>query len=410
MSSVRNSLLLFLAGLLILVSCGGTDPEEGPVALNLTKASGDYKADDMFVEVTASLDWTITLETSDGQSWAQAEPSSGRGSKANVVLTYSENTSEEDRVLEVILQSGSKRATGTFTQKGRPQTETPGPKPGPGDDAGLYGLEVTDCGWMELPATVKDGREFFHLDMTVNGVKTRNFSYDWDFDNLVSHWVAYPLNKSLSGSGKYDYLWGLDPNLPLAYQSNISRKGYGDSRQYARGHQCPRADRQLTQETVAQTCYGTNMTPQLHDFNGGIWLNLENMVRNWGNALSSNDTLYVVTGCKLADNPMGAGRGAVGGYTLDNDGKNVAIPVGYYKALLRYQKNSTYGYQGYTACAFYLTHEANGGAVTKSMALSIDELERITGIDFFVNLPKAIGESDAEKVESQNPQNVGIWW
>ena len=333
MYSVRNSLLLFLAGLLILVSCGGTDPEEGPVALNLTKTSGDYNSGSMFVEVTASLDWTITLETSDGQSWAQAEPSSGRGSKANVVLTYSENTSEEDRVLEVILQSGSKRATGTFTQKGRPQTETPGPKPGPGDDAGLYGLEVTDCGWMELPATVKDGREFFHLDMTVNGVKMRNFSYDWDFDNLVSHWVAYPLNKSLSGSGKYDYLWGLDPNLPLAYQSNISRKGYGDSRQYARGHQCPRADRQLTQETVAQTCYGTNMTPQLHDFNGGIWLNLENMVRNWGNALSSNDTLYVVTGCKLADNPMGAGRGAVGGYTLDNDGKNVAIPVGYYKAI-----------------------------------------------------------------------------
>ena len=204
MSSVRNSLLLFLAGLLTLVSCGGTDPEEGPVALNLTKASGDYKAGSMFVEVTASLDWTITLETSDGQSWAQAEPSSGRGSKANVVLTYSENTSEEDRVLEVILRSGSKRATGTFTQKGRPQTETPGPKPGPGDEAGLYGLEVTDCGWMELPATVKDGREFFHLDMTVNGVKTRNFSYDWDFDNLVSHWVAYPLNKSLSGSGKYD--------------------------------------------------------------------------------------------------------------------------------------------------------------------------------------------------------------
>ncbi len=54
MSSVRNSLLFFLAGLLILVSCGGTDPEEGPVALNLTKASGDYKAGSMFVEVTAS--------------------------------------------------------------------------------------------------------------------------------------------------------------------------------------------------------------------------------------------------------------------------------------------------------------------------------------------------------------------
>lgn len=393
-----------------MVSCGGTDPEQGPVALSVTKTSADYKAGSMFIEVTADLDWTLTLETSDGTSWAQAEPSSGRGSKANVVLTYSENTSEEDRNLQIILQSGSKRASGTFTQKGKPASETPGPKPGPGDVAGLYGLEVTSCGWMELPATVRDGRDFFHIDMTLNGNRTRNYSYDWDYDNLVSLWVAYPLNKTLSGNGKFDYLWGLDPNLPLDCQSNISRKGYGDSQKYARGHQCPRADRQLTQETVAQTCYGTNMTPQLHDFNGGIWLNLENMVRNWGNTLSSSDTLYVVTGCTLAGEPKGAGRGQVGGYTLDNDGKEVAIPVGYYKAVLRYQKNSTYGTDGYSACAFYLTHEPNGGSISRSMAISVDELEEITGIDFFVNLPKAIGEEKAAKIESENPQTVGIWW
>ncbi|MGN0202334.1 MAG: DNA/RNA non-specific endonuclease [Candidatus Cryptobacteroides sp.] len=394
----------------MMVSCGGTDSVEGPVALLVTKTSADCRAGSMFVEVTASLDWTITLETDNGQAWAQAEPASGRGSKANVVLSYSENTSEADRVLRIILRSGTKSCTETFTQKGKAAAEVPGPVTGPGDTAGRYGLEVTSCGWLELPATKVDGKEFFHLDMSVNGEKVRNYSYDWDLENLVSHWVAYPLNKNLCGNGKFDYLWGLDPNLPVAAQSNISLRGYGDSQMYARGHQLPRADRQISQETVAQTCYGTNMTPQLHGFNSGIWLNLENMVRTWGNALSSSDTLYVVTGCILSDDPMNGNRAEVGGYTLDNDGKKVAIPVAYYKAVLRYQKNSTYGFQGYTACGFYLEHEAASSSVSKSMALSIDELEELTGQDFFVNLPALIGESDAEKVESQNPQNVGIWW
>ena len=102
---------------------------------------------------------------------------------------------------------------------------------------------------------------------------------------------------------------------------------------------------------------------------------------------------------------------SVGGYCTDNNGKRVAIPTAYYKAVLRYSKSSSsYGYGGYCGAAIYLEHKRySSSAVTSSMLISIDELEDILGMDLFVNLPKVIGEEMSAKVEAQDPQKVGIW-
>ena len=90
----------------------------------------------------------------------------------------------------------------------------------------------------------------------------------------------------------------------------------------------------------------------------------------------------------------------------------MAIPTAYYKAVLRYSKNTEIGYGGYCGCGVYLEHDPSLGSssVSRTDVISIDELEEIIGIDLFVNLPNAIGESKAAKVEAQNTQNVGIWW
>ena len=92
----------------------------------------------------------------------------------------------------------------------------------------------------------------------------------------------------------------------------------------------------------------------------------------------------------------------------------MAIPTAYYKAVLRYKKSEEkegYGYAGYCGCAVYLEHDASLGndSVEKKDLISIDALESILGFDLFVNLPSAIGESNAAKVEAQNPQSVGLW-
>ena len=42
--------------------------------------------------------------------------------------------------------------------------------------------------------------------------------------------------------------------------------------------------------------------------------------------------------------------------------------------------------------------------------MSIRELERKTGIDFFVNLPALVGASVAETIETEDPTALSYWW
>ena len=135
------------------------------------------------------------------------------------------------------------------------------------------------------------------------------------------------------------------------------------------------------------------MTPQLNELNGALWADLEQNVREWSWPDShETDTLYVVTGCVVDDSET---------FVKDNDGKRVTVPTHYYKALLRvYQGN-------YSAIGFYLDHKKyDVNKIDKSMAVSIDELEALTGEDFFHNLPDGIEAS----VESKDPKAETWWW
>ena len=86
----------------------------------------------------------------------------------------------------------------------------------------------------------------------------------------------------------------------------------------------------------------------------------------------------------------------------------MTVPDAYFKALLKFSKNSTFGV--WNAAAFYLEHRNYSGGVLPSHSMSIDRLEEMTGIDFFVNLPAMIGEKAAMDVEAADPSMNNIWW
>ena len=231
--------------------------------------------------------------------------------------------------------------------------------------------------------------------MNVGSVKTRNYSFAWDYDNLVAPWVAYHLNSWSIGSGKRTDAWGLDPLLPKKYQP-VLYKGFGGG--YDRGHQLPSADR-LNYAANVTTFYGTNMTPQRSELNQHSWANLESKVRSWANRA---DTCYVVTGCIT----KGSTRTA-----RDNEGKSVTVPTHYYKAVLRYSRNSTIGHSGYSACAILLEHKGYGDNNNfKPYSMSVSDLEKVTGITYFANLPAKIGEDAAAQVKSEDPKAINWWW
>ncbi len=386
---------------LVLSACGTTSKDDAlPPVIEVKTLTVEASGHSQYAYIKASGSWSLDVSDAAGGKvdWVTVVPALGEGSKS-ISLDVAANDSDTERVAVIIVKSKSGEDSATLTQKGKTSV---GPTPDPEPSGGNLSPET---GWMELPA-IPDGTDAFTHPMTIGSTKTRNYSFIWDYDNLVAPWVAYPLCKwNMEGSSGRTDKWDLDPLLPVNKQP-VLKGAYqeGNSGWYSRGHQIASADRQTSYSANAMTFYGTNMTPQINNgFNGDIWATLEGKVRTWARG---SDTLYVVTGCVI-DYP----DGQVVKYAKDNNGKKVTVPTAYYKVVLRYMKDATFGYSGYSACAVWLDHKVySSSSINSSYSMSVDDLEKKTGIDFFVNLPAKVGEDVAAKIEAQDPAKVDWWW
>ena len=385
--------------LLLLSSC--EKPVGETMSVELRKTVVNSPAGQVFVSVKCSGAWTLSLAADNGAAdWATLNVTSGEGDRNNIILTYQANTGNSSRQLRVILDNGSSWVECSLKQYSPDQdpddddSGNGGSGNGSGSGSGSSGSTATaKTGWMELPAMNNEALDYYSHSFEKGGKTYRNYTFGWSQNDLVAHWVAYPLcsfytNKTVSRTDA----WAYDPLL--GKYSSAPFGGYGGS--YARGHQLPSADRLCCYEANAQTFYGTNMTPQLNAHNEGIWQQLESKVRN---IAEKSDTTYVVTGVITKGSTK---------TTVDSDGKSMTVPTAYFKALLRYSKSSTLGQ--WNAAAFYLEHRNYSESIGKQHSMSIDELEKITGLDFFVNLPAKIGADQAAQLEAADPADSAMWW
>lgn len=211
-----------------------------------------------------------------------------------------------------------------------------------------------------------------YQDSRLKNIPIRNYSMLYDTDLKMAYWVAYPLCDWYIGSSGRTDKWNYDPQLTESLQPNL----FGGISGYDRGHQIPSGDRTCSRTINEQTFYFTNMTPQIgQKMNQSIWADLETAVRGW----SSGDTLYVVTGAM----PTTATDKQIQ-YAKDNNGKNIAIPKYYFKALARKVGGN------YQTIAFKLDHKAYSDTQYMKYAISVSELENMTGFTFFPSLPSEV--------------------
>ena len=378
--------LLAVCGL-VLTSCEQSGSKEGAFEVSMKKTSVGPDKGTQFVSVKCAGDWTLELVSEDGVAidWARLNVTSGTGNKSNIQLSYDSNAEQASRTLVLFLDNGAKSVSCKMTQQAL------GAAPEPEEPDAPSNLEKAQ--WLELPAMTNSNLGYYSHSFKMDGKIYRNYTFGWSQKDRVALWVAYPLCKLYTnGSAGRTNAWALDPLL-----GDLSAAPFGGyAGDYARGHQLPSADRQCCYDANAQTFYGTNMTPQLNAHNEGIWSSLENKVRNIAN---SSDTTYVVTGVIVSSSSK---------KEKDSYGNSVTVPDAYFKVLLRYSKSSTLGQ--WNAAAFYLEHRSYSGGISKEHSMSVDEIEKITGFDFFANLPAKVGEATAAKIESTDPANVALWW
>ena len=186
-----------------------------------------------------------------------------------------------------------------------------------------------------------------------------------------------------------------DPDLPSQY--HFTSDPYWGSG-YDHGHIIASADRAYSYNSKAntQTFYMTNMQPQVNGFNAGVWSNMEAQVRTW-NSNNFRDTLYVVKGGTIDKAEhiikyLGSGQ------------NKIPVPKYFFMALLCKNKDTANG--GYKALGFWIQHQSNDTRNLAQYVVPIRELEQLTGIDFFCNLPDKIEDA----VETLPRDNVIRAW
>ncbi len=190
-----------------------------------------------------------------------------------------------------------------------------------------------------------------------------------------AEWVAYTLKKEhLTYDDRERPYFIEDPKVGTTSADWKNYRGSG----YDRGHLCPAGDRRFSEHAYNETFYTSNISPQDRDFNAGVWNRLEMQIRRWCKA---HGTLYVITGGVLEDGLMEIGM------------ENVDVPRTFYKIVFQKQGNS------YRVLAFLMPNRQSDEPLSHFL-VSIDAVEKATGLDFFYKLDDGEEKAIEEKVGS----------
>lgn len=268
--------------------------------------------------------------------------------------------------------------------------------------AGSYpGIKAdkAQAGFIELPTTSEEDGLSYVCHFDNNG--KRNYSAYFDKEKRVSSWVCYPYCSSDRNDTRPDS-YAYDPLIEPEHQADLTKSYQNrnfDGEEFVRGHMMPNASRGGRRQLDA--FLSTNIMPQSSALNTGIWSSLEEMERKW---VKNCDTLYIVVGTDCSQSKYQVNDNA-------STPKKITVPNAIYRAVLAYNKAD----DSYVGIAAYFENKKNSNSdfvktLPGTMLMSIDKLEEKVGIDFFVNLPAAVGEAKAKAIEAADPSAESFWW
>lgn len=217
--------------------------------------------------------------------------------------------------------------------------------------------------------------------------RTKNPSF------VMEHLTAKSMQTSEKANRK-DKRFYEDPTLPPYLRSRLHH--YRNSG-YDRGHLAPAADYRIENELEDTFCL-TNVSPQCAKLNRGMWLRLEDFVRDVVKSTGDDENVWVVTGPLWLPNSVKTAASGVDefGYTFAGIGKApslVSVPTHFFKVVVVVKNNksneSSHSTQLRKFAAFVLPNnesileDEEEQACLMNYIVRITDLEAVSGLEFF---------------------------
>ena len=199
-------------------------------------------------------------------------------------------------------------------------------------------------------------------------LRKKSYVVSYNQDTRMPNWVAWQLTaEHIDGELKRMNNFHEEENCPRPRATLQDYKGSG----WSRGHMCPAGDNKWSRDAMYDSFSLVNVCPQDSKLNSGVWNSLEMDCRQWARQYGE---VYIVCGPVLMKRQH------------ETIGPNkVVVPEAFFKVVLCMVGKPK---------AFGVVVRNNEGTKKRPLYYnSVDDVERLTGLDFFPSLP-----DDIEKV------------
>lgn len=193
----------------------------------------------------------------------------------------------------------------------------------------------------------------------------KSYICSYNEETKIPNWIAWHLTADhTNGEILRDnsYYEDTDVPLPRATNEDYHRSGW------SHGHMCPAGDNKWSEQAMRESNLLTNICPQDRSLNSGVWNKIEQDCRKWAKRYGD---LYIVCGPILRNKEY------------ETIGKNkVVVPEAFFKVILCLE--------GTPKAIGYVISNNDESKKRDEYIKTVDEVERITGYDFFPALPDDI--------------------
>ena len=210
-------------------------------------------------------------------------------------------------------------------------------------------------------------------------IQRTGYTLSYDAKNKTPQWVAWELTKAeTKGNEERTNDFQPDPDVIGAKVITYDYSGSG----YDRGHMAPAGDMKWNRKAMQESFYMSNICPQNHNLNTEDWNDLEMKSREWARRYGK---VYIVCG------PIYNGK-----RTEYIGSHRVKVPDAFFKVILINETDKQ--------CALgFLFENESGERPLKEYLVSVDSIEKITGLDFFSALPDDIENTVEAEVHKKLP-------